>query len=98
MRPPPPPLAPLPTLCRFQLQNPGLTPSPPRSGCALNRVLGAGNALKWHQEVFRWLDEWVGDGSAAAARSAAAAAEAEAVVVAGGGAHEEQAPALVVQA
>jgi dipeptidyl aminopeptidase/acylaminoacyl peptidase len=23
-------------------------------------VLGHGNSLKWHWEVFRWFDEWVG--------------------------------------
>lgn len=26
------------------------------------RVLNGGNSLKWHHEIFKWLDEWVGAG------------------------------------
>lgn len=41
--------------------------SSPRWFCSLTnpvvrcRVLNRGNSLKWHYEVFRWLDEWVGE-------------------------------------
>jgi hypothetical protein len=36
-------------------------------------VLKAGNSLKWHKEVFLWLDEWVGEESKAAAVDSQAA-------------------------
>lgn len=26
------------------------------------RVLNSGNSLRWHKEIFEWLDEWVGHG------------------------------------
>lgn len=26
-----------------------------------NRVLNGGNSLRWHHEIFKWLDEWVGE-------------------------------------
>jgi dipeptidyl aminopeptidase/acylaminoacyl peptidase len=28
------------------------------------RVLNHGNSMKWHYEVFKWFDEFVGDGTA----------------------------------
>lgn len=31
-------------------------------------VLNHGNSLKWHFEVFRWFDKYVGDGAAASGK------------------------------
>lgn len=47
---------------------------------ASNRVLNPGNSLKWHKEIFRWMDEWVGDASLAAKKADAGSSTAALVV------------------